>query len=95
MAQSTLVEGARKLANRFEELVNKVPTPKSKSDEKKVDTSWHDKQVAEANKSFAKQDAAPKTAERRKVGGAAKDRTVAKNTPKAAPRKASTKRTGY
>jgi len=93
MAQSTLVEGAKRLAQKFEDTVSKVPTPKKT--EPKVDTSWHDKQVAEANKSFAKQDAAPKTAERRKVGGAAKDRTVAKNTPKAAPRKASAKRSGY
>ena len=87
MAQSTLVDGARNLANRFEELVNKVPTPKSKEN-KKTDTSWHDKEVQEANASFAK-----KANGKRKVGGTEKDRTVAKNN--ASKRKASTKRTGY
>ena len=51
-AESNLVEGAKRLEQKFENFVNKVPTPKATAE--KVDTSWHDKQVEEANKSFAR-----------------------------------------
>ena len=90
MAQSPLVEGAKKLYQEFEDSVAKAPP------RKKVDTSWHDQEVKDANKSFANKQETAKTATKRKVGGAAKQTMMAKNSaPKAGPRKRSTKLTGY
>jgi hypothetical protein len=90
MAQSSpLIDAAKKYEQKFEDLLNKVPTPKKAP----VDTSWHDKSVNDANASFVN---ASKSTGKRKVGGAAKDRTVAKNAaPKGGPRKRSGKQTGY
>jgi hypothetical protein len=87
MAQdaSGLTQGARKLTDTFEGWINKIPTPS-----KRVDTSGHDKMVADANEGFRKR--AEK--KRKAVGGAANKGMVAKRkaTPKTTPKKVSEKR---
>jgi hypothetical protein len=90
VAQSNLVEDAKALYAKGRKWLG--------GDEpKKVDPTWHAKAVNEATESFSKKAPEPaKSTGKRKVGGAAKDRTVAKRVaPKGGPRKLASKQYGY
>lgn len=57
MAQdpSGLTQGAGGIASTLQKWINRIPTPGYKPSTPKPDTSWHDKQVSEANAAFRKQ----------------------------------------
>jgi hypothetical protein len=57
---SPLVDWAKSVEGKFESAVDKIPTPGRKS-ATKTDTSWHDKEVADANESFRKRGTTMKT----------------------------------
>jgi hypothetical protein len=58
---SSLIKGAERLEKGFEDFVGKIPTPGYKSETAKTDTSWHDKEVSNANDSFRKRGTTMKT----------------------------------